>query len=148
MEKDICDSSRQLQLLIQYCTGKAKKVIENCILLTPSEGYKEGKKLLAERFGNVYKVTNSWICKVTNGPEIRPGDREALIDLADDLHNFELTLKATGRLNQVNNEDCLVKILERCPGFVKSQWQLKVYEFRERGHNSFVLVSCVTTVYL
>ena len=132
VEKDICDSSRQLQLLIQYCTGKAKKVIENCILLSPSEGYKEAKKLL---FGNVYKVTNSWICKVTNGPVIKPGDREALIDLADDLHNCELTLKATGRLNQVNNEDCLVKILERCPGFVKSRWQSKVYEFRERGHN-------------
>ena len=135
VEKDICDSSRQLQLLTQYCTGKVKKVIENCILLSPSEGYKEAKKLLAERFGNVYKVTNSWICKVTNGPVIKPGDREALIDLADDLHNCELTLKATGRLNQVNNEDCLVKILERCPGFVKSRWQSKVYEFRERGHN-------------
>ena len=135
VEKDICDSSKQLQLLIQYCSGKAKKVIENCILLHPSEGYKEAKKLLAERFGNVYKVTNSWICKVTSGPVIKPGDREALIDLADDLHNCELTLKATGRLNQVNNEDCLVKILERCPGFVKSRWQSKVYEFRERGHN-------------
>ena len=135
VEKGLCDSSRQLQLLIQYCTGKAKKVIENCILLNPSEGYKEAKKLLAERFGNVYKVTNSWIRKVTNGPIIKPGDREALFDLADDLHNCELTLKATGRLNQVNNEDCLVKILERCPGFVKSRWQSRVYDFRERGHN-------------
>ena len=135
VDKDVCDSSRQLQLLIQYCTGKAKKVIENCVLLSPSEGYKEAKKLLEERFGNVYKVTNSWICKVMNGPVIKAGDREALVDLADDLHNCELTLKATGRLNQINNEDCLVKILERCPGFVKSRWQSKVYEFRERGHN-------------
>ena len=31
VEKDICDSSRQLHLLIQYCTGKAKNVIESCI---------------------------------------------------------------------------------------------------------------------
>ena len=134
VENNICDSSRQLQVLIQYCTGKAK-VIENCILLSPSEGYKEAKKLLEERFGNVYKVTYSWICKVTDGPMIKPGDREDLMELADDLYNCELTLRATGRLNQVNNEDCLVKILARCPNFVKSRWQSKVYELRQHGHS-------------
>ena len=41
VEKDTDDYSRWLQLLIQFCVGKAKKVIENCILLDPEEGYKE-----------------------------------------------------------------------------------------------------------
>ena len=125
IEKDTDDKSRRLQLLIQYVGGKAKKVIESCVLLKPDEGYEEAKKLLAERFGDKFKVTNSWIRKV-----IKAGDREALHNLADDFKNCEITLKATGRLAQINNEDRLIKILERCPAFLNSRWQTKVQEIR------------------
>eukprot|EP00794_Sanderia_malayensis_P006686 gene6686-biopygen5463 len=131
VEKDTDDNNRRLQLLVQYCTGKARKVIESCILLNEEEGYKEAKRLLEERFGNKYKVSNSWINKVSDGPPIRPNDREALMDLADDLQNCEITLRATGRLNQVNNEDKLVRILERCPGYIRGRWQSKVQDIRE-----------------
>ena len=44
VEKDTDDNNRRLQLLVQYCTGKAKKVIESCILLSEEEGYKEAKQ--------------------------------------------------------------------------------------------------------
>ena len=131
VEQDTDDNGRRLQLLIQYCSGKAKKVIESCVLLNREEGYKEAKRLLDERFGSKYKVSNSWINKVSNGPPIKPNDREALMDLADDLQNCEITLRATGRLNQVNNEDKLVRILERCPGYIRARWQSKVQDIRE-----------------
>ena len=64
VEKDADDNSRRLQLFIQYCSGKAKKLIKSCVLLEPDEGYEEAKKLLAERFGDKFKVTNSWIRSV------------------------------------------------------------------------------------
>ena len=134
VEKDTDEKSR-LQLLIQYCSGKAKKVIESCVLLEPDEGYEEAKKLLAERFGDKFKVTNSWIRKVSDGPVIKARDREALQDLADDLKNCEITLKATGRLAQINNEDRLIKIQERCPAFLKSRWQTKVQEIRNEDRD-------------
>eukprot|EP00794_Sanderia_malayensis_P021143 gene21143-biopygen14691 len=101
------------------------------VFLSEEEGYKEAKRLLEERFGNKYKVSNSWINKVSDGPPIRPNDREALMDLADDLQNCEITLRATGRLNQVNNEDKLVRILERCPGYIRGRWQSRVQDIRE-----------------
>ena len=101
-------------------------MIESCVLLEPDEGYEEAKKLLAERFGDKFKVTNSWIRKVSDGPAIKAGDREALEDLADDLKNCEITLKAIGRLAKMNNEDRLNKILERCLAFLTSRWQTKV----------------------
>ena len=135
MEKDTNDFSRRLQLLVQFCTGKARKVVENCILLEPEEGYKEAKKLLEERFGDRYKVTNSWITKVSNGPKLKTSDREGLLDLAGDLQNCEITLKASGRLTQVNSEYRLVKILEHCPGYVKSRWQSRVQEIRKDHHD-------------
>ena len=103
-------------------------MIESCVLLEPDEGYEEAKKLLAERFGDKFKVTNSWIRKVSGGPVIKA--EEALQDLADDLKNCEITLKATGRLAQIKKEDRFIKILERCPAFLQSQWQTKVQEMR------------------
>ena len=62
-------------------------------------------------------------------------DREGLLDLADDLQNCEITLKATGRLTQINSEDRLVKILKRCPGYVKSRWQSRVQEIRKEDRD-------------
>ena len=130
VEKDTCDFSRRLQLLVQFCSGKARRAIEGCILLEPQEGYMKAKQILAERFGDAYTVSNSWLKKVSCGLVIKPGDRESLQELADDLENCEMTLKAAGRITQLNNEDRLVKILERCPNFVKSRWQSRVQEIR------------------
>ena len=134
VDKETDDKSRRLQLLIQYCSGKAK-VIESCVLLESDEGYGEAKKLLTERFGDQFKVTNSWIKKVSDGPMIKAGDREALQDLADDLKKCEITLKATGRLAKINNEGQLIKIQERCPTFLKSRWQSKVQEIRNEDRD-------------
>ena len=133
VEKSTQDFSKRLQLLIQFCTGKAKKAIQSCVLLHPHEGYFQAKKILSERFGDAYKVSRTWLTKIMDGAQIRPGDGEALQDLADDLESCEITLQAAGRLNQLNNEDSLLKILKRCPVYVRSRWQSRVQELRAQG---------------
>ena len=44
----------KLNRLLEYCTGKAAKVIQPCALLHPTEGYAKARRLLMERFGNDY----------------------------------------------------------------------------------------------
>ena len=44
IEKDTDDNGSRLQLLIQYYNGKARKVIESCVLLDQEEGYNEAKR--------------------------------------------------------------------------------------------------------
>ena len=117
------DFNKRLQLIIQFCSGKARKAIQSCILLQPHEGYLQAKKILSERFGGAYKISRTWIKKITDGAQIKPGDGDTLQDLVDELESFEITLQATGRLEQLNNEDSLVKILKRCPVYVRSHWQ-------------------------
>ena len=72
---------------------------------------------------------------MSDGPVLKSGDRESLLDLADDLENCKITLKATGRLIQINNKDRLVKIMQHCPSYVKSRWQTKVQEIRNEGRD-------------
>ena len=82
------------------------------------------------------------VYEVSDGSVLRSGDREALLDLADDLENYKITLKAPGKLTQINNEDRLVKIMQRCPSYVKSRWQTKVQEIRNDGCDPNVDNAC------
>ena len=45
----------------------------------------KSKKLLEERFREKYVVSNAWINEISQGPHIKLNDREAQIELADDL---------------------------------------------------------------
>ncbi|KAK3742185.1 hypothetical protein QZH41_012075 [Actinostola sp. cb2023] len=106
-------------------------------MLNASEGLRKAKRILADRFGDKYAVTNAWIRKVSEGPVIKVNDREALLDLASDLESCEITLNVTERLNQINNEDKMIKILQRVPLYIRSRWQKLVQDIRrnERDPN-------------
>ena len=135
VEKCTEDYSLRLQLLIQYCTGKAKETIKCCGMMSGKGGYVKAKKLLEECFGEKYVVSNAWIEKLSERPPINQNDREALLDLADDLESCEITLTVAGRLNQINNEDKMMKILRRLPLYLRSRWQKRVQEIRADGRD-------------
>ena len=135
VEKCTSNFSKMLLLLIQVFEGKARMVIENCILLEPREGYLKAKQLLFERFGGAYRVSSSWLAKVAHGPQIKSNDGEALQDLVDDLENCEIVLKASGKLSSLNNEDRLVRIIQRCPAHVKARWLSRLQDIRMENPN-------------
>lgn len=109
VEKFTEDGVIRLQLLIQHCAGKAREAIKSCGMLNGMQGYEKAKELLKKRFGEKYLVSKAWIDKLSYGPPIRLNDSEALNDLADYLENCEITLKVSGRLDQVNSEDRMVQ---------------------------------------
>ena len=135
VEKYTEDGDIRLQLLIQHCTGKAREAIKSCGMLNGMQGYGKAKELLKERFREKYVVSKAWIDKLSYGPPIRLNDSEALNDLADDLENCEITLKVSGRLDQVNSEDRMVQILQRVPPYLRSCWQKTVQEIRVCGRD-------------
>lgn len=45
----------------------------------------KSKKLLEERFREKYVVSNGWINEISQGPHIKLNDREAQMELADNL---------------------------------------------------------------
>ena len=115
------EDSAKLVRLIQYCAGKAKKVIQ-CSVMQPNEGYKRAKELLKERFGNDYTISETWVNKVTEGSSIGPHDKRALRDFADDLKTCKETLMAMGYIHEVNTQRVLVKIVEKLPVYLRNRW--------------------------
>jgi len=68
-------------------------------------------------------------------PPTNLNDREALLDLVDDLESCELTLTVAGRLNQIDNEDKMLKIIRRVPLYLRSRWQKRVQKIRADGRD-------------
>ena len=122
-------------MLIPYCTGKAKETIKCCGMMSGKDGYVKAKKLLEEHFRETYVVSNAWNEKLSEGPPINQNNREALLDLANDLESCEITLMVAGRLSQFTNEDKMMKILRRIPFYLHSRWQKKVQEIRADGRD-------------
>ena len=66
----VSDASK-LNRLLELCQGKARTVLMPCALGDPTKGYKAALKLLEDRFGNDYVISEAWVNKIVNGPPIK-----------------------------------------------------------------------------
>ena len=131
VEKDTVNSSSKLSLLLQYTSGRARAVIRCCDLMNPDMGYRRARELLQERFGNSFIITETWIDQVTNGPPIKPNERQKLQDFADELRSCMETLQAMGSSAEINVQSSLVKIIARLPFFMQNKWKQEVRKIRK-----------------
>ena len=89
----------------------------------PAQGYRRARELLRSRFGNDYQISEAWVRKLTEGPQIKPSDGAALQDLSDDMQGCVETLKAMGKLYEIDSRGRMVKILYRLPVHIQSRWR-------------------------
>jgi hypothetical protein len=130
IERASVDNAARLMRLMQYCTGKARQVIQGCCAMEPNEGYIKAKKLLKERFGNDYLITEIWVKKVTGGGALKAADHERLLDYSDELNNCVMTLKAMRKLSEINNQTNLLKIAEKLPVHLQNRWRKEARDIR------------------
>jgi hypothetical protein len=81
------DAIGKLTRLIQYTSGKAKRAIQGCTIMEPTQGYEKAMKILKDRFGSDQAISEAWIAKVSDGPAIKMTNYEGFRDLADKLQN-------------------------------------------------------------
>ncbi|XP_038066468.1 uncharacterized protein LOC119736528 [Patiria miniata] len=128
-------ASAKLNRLFQYCCGEALAVIRCCAVMQPDEGYTKARALLRERFGNDYRISETWVSKLTEGPRILPGDCRGIQKLADDLRSCTLTLTAMKKLGEVDTKRSLSLIVKRLPQFVQGKWRSKAVGILDKtGH--------------
>ena len=117
------EDADKLNRLLEYCTGKAEKVISPCAIMDPSKGYKEARKLLKRRFGDDHVISNAWIKKIVEGPVLKPNKADELQDLADDVQCCLETLNAMNKLAEVESQDRTVRISKRLPICLQTRWR-------------------------
>jgi len=133
IEKKSLSESEKLNFLLQYCNDNVKKIINNCVLLSPNNGYTEARNILHERYGDPYVIACASVDKVTNGPPLRQNDRKGLQAFGDELNDCAMTLNSIGYIDEINSSDNLRKIAERFPHHLKGKWLERVRAIREVG---------------
>ena len=64
------DPRKKLTYLIQYCSGEAREVIENCHVSESKEGYDRAKEILRLQFGRPHIVARAHINELAKGQSI------------------------------------------------------------------------------
>lgn len=112
----------RLTYLIQFCKGKARESIENCVLMEEGAGYKSARDILRNQFGQAHIITHSLINKVTDRQQIRPNDGEGLWQLARNMRKCQITLSQIGNSADMNSSDNLLKIQQLLPIHHQAEW--------------------------
>ena len=81
-----------LRYLEQYLEGQPKELIKGCLSMTANHGYSKAKRLLKEKYGDMYKISNAYVKKVTDWPAIHPVDDVALDRYSTFLTNASVSL--------------------------------------------------------
>ena len=103
IENRVSDDRLKLSYLIQFCDGKAKRAIENCTLLEPSEGYKSARNILFSRYGRPYNIARSYIDLLLHGPSLKTSDTEGISKLALQTRKCEITLSQLEFNSDIDN---------------------------------------------
>ena len=122
----------KLNCLFQYCEGEALAVIRCCAVMRPEEGYTKARELLRERFGNDYRISETWVRKLTEGPRILPGEHKGIQRLADDLQSCTLALSAMNKLDEIDTKRSLSLIVKRLPNYQQGKWRSKAVSILDK----------------
>ena len=135
VETNTSDPSARLNLLIQYTSGQARKVIEDCVLLPPEQGYIQAKELLRKNFGNPHKIAQKHIDSLISGKPIPPNATEPLVNFSRELEKARITLTSLNYTADINATSNLKLMANRLPTHLQSRWSYKAHQISNDDQN-------------
>ena len=130
------DEEMKLTLLLQHCKGKAHDLIEDCVMLPPSQGYSKALEKLEKRFGQSHQIARSYIDGVTTGSVIKQHNVEAIVQLADDMEKCQTVLSALHFTSDLNAIDTLRSIIRRLPDSIRLKWVERSIKIADEGRDA------------
>jgi hypothetical protein len=91
--------SEGIQYRKRYLRGQVKDVIESSFLVFNEDAYDEAKKLLDQRYGNLFVIANGFRDKLENWPKINSRGGIRLRRFRDFLKQYHTTMQSIGSLN-------------------------------------------------
>lgn len=123
IERKTSSPSTRLYYLLQYTSGQVEDLVRSCLAMQKDRGYKEARKLLADRYGQSYKIATAYVDRVINCQPIRSEDGPALQKFSILLTSCRNTLREIGYLNRRRNPESLRKIVDRLPYPLRLKWR-------------------------
>ena len=122
IEKNTDDAGSRLNLLVEYTSGAARSIIEDCVLYGPEQGYPMALDLLKQNFGKPYNIAQSHIKGLVSGKRIPADDPEALLNFSRELLKANNSLEALGYTADLNATTNIKAVARRLPFHVQTRW--------------------------
>lgn len=104
------DSQRdRLYFLCKYTSGKAHEVIKGFVTWNSGKGYEEARKLLAQRFGNPFRVAEAYKSRLRSCTQVAKGDSAGIQDFADFLVCCEGAMQSMQYKEELNSPRILLR---------------------------------------
>ena len=127
----VMDGQVKLTRLLQYTSGPAKMAIKNCALIGGDAGYAQARAILKNRYGNSHLVSHMIISDLKNGKRITKANE--LQQLADELSTALTALGQLGKCAELNTQQSIIDILQRCQPYVRNNWRKKALDCKRRN---------------
>lgn len=131
VERYCDDGGARLTRLLQFTEGQARKAISACAVIGGSEGYAEARRILLERFGHDHIVSETMTSRLRSKKPAH--NRRDIQELADDVMSCFLTLRQTGRLQEIDTQNTIMDIVDRLPKYVQNRWRNEAVNTRRHS---------------
>ena len=116
----------KLTRLIQATEGDAKSAIKSCSLISGKSGYETARSILNTRFGNSHVIARHIFNDLTVGKNF---NAKEFSQFSDHISAAKSTLEKIDMLSEIDTQQSIVKMIQRCPHFVKIEWRKKALAF-------------------
>ena len=79
VERKTSSSSARLYYLLQYTSGHVQDLVRSCLAMREDVGYSVARRLLADRYGQPFKIATAYVDRVIKGQPIHAEDGPAKI---------------------------------------------------------------------
>ncbi|KAK3719410.1 hypothetical protein QZH41_004702 [Actinostola sp. cb2023] len=146
IENKVSSDRDRLYFLNKYTVGKANDVVKGFVTLNTDDGYKEARKLLAQRFGDPFHVAQAYKSKLKEWPQILEGDGAGVQSLSDYLVSCREAMKTMDCLLELNSTETLIQISAKLPSYVGTKWCRHAHELKQKTKKTILFSDLVEFV--
>ncbi|CAB4017958.1 Hypothetical predicted protein, partial [Paramuricea clavata] len=128
-------NSDRLRYLDQYLEGEAKELVKGCHYMDPDIGYAEARRLIDEKYGDPYNISNAFIKKMTEWPMLKPGDDDGLNRFSTFLTQCCSAMKSLSYLTILDHPHNLQTLVKKLPFHLQDRWR-RVASKARVGHRN------------
>lgn len=129
-----CDSdSDRLYYLEKYTSGNPRKLVRSCFGNDCKKSYQKALKLLRAKYGNEFRIGESYLQKLEQWPCIKSGDGKSFEELSIFLMSCENTMENSDILNQLNSPKEIMEIVRKLPYSCREKWRVHAHKLVNKG---------------
>jgi hypothetical protein len=128
--KKLRSDADRLRYLDQYLDGEAKELIKGCFYMHHDVGYVEARKLLEDKYGDPYRISNAFIKKAAEWPILKPGDSIGLEHFSIFLTQCSSAMNSLSYLSILDHPHNLQTLARKLPFNLQDRWRREAVKTR------------------